>query len=163
MGGEFVCFEQPDLFKPIQSVQFDIADRYDSNSFQVIAVLVLISLGSASPVEGNGVLWFIALSSLVISTTATILLMFNKEGMSGLNIHFADAMFPWSVIVSPFSNYAFGIIKLKEFVYSSILALLCGIGLWISFGYATNVSPAHHSAGYVFAGVNIFFYKKSIN
>lgn len=115
---------QPDLFKPIQSI---------------LAVLILISLGSASPVDGSGVLWFIGVVSLTVSTTSTILLMFNKEGLAGRNVHLANGILPWSVI---------------EFVYSAILTLLAGIGFWISFGYASHVPPMDgHSAGYVFAGI----------
>jgi len=34
------------------------------------------------------------------------------------------------------------------------LTLLCGIGFWIAFGYASHVPPlTGHSAGYIFAGV----------
>jgi hypothetical protein len=64
-----------------------------------LAVLILIALGSTTAVDGSGILWFIGICSLVISTMSTILLMFNKEGMTATNIHFLDGIIPWGVIV----------------------------------------------------------------
>uniref|UniRef100_A0A914KP58 MARVEL domain-containing protein n=2 Tax=Meloidogyne TaxID=189290 RepID=A0A914KP58_MELIC len=122
---EIICLEQPDLFKPIQSI---------------LAVLTLISLGSSTHVDGSGVLWFVAICSVTASTVATILLMFNRNGLNEYNIKLNNGNdIPWSII---------------EFVYSVILTLLCGISFWISFGYATHVVPVlGHSAGYIFAGL----------
>lgn len=129
---EIICFQQPDLFKPVQSI---------------IAVLILISIGSTTPVDGSGVLWFIGILSLIVSTTATVVLMSNKDGLNGHVIQLCGENIPWSII---------------EFIYSCILTLLCAIGFWIAFGYASHVPaidishfPATpgHSAGYIFAGV----------
>uniref|UniRef100_A0A914HEP2 MARVEL domain-containing protein n=1 Tax=Globodera rostochiensis TaxID=31243 RepID=A0A914HEP2_GLORO len=118
---EFLA-QQPDLFKPIQSIN---------------AVLILICLGSSSVVPGVGVLWFVGLCSLFVSTTATVLFMLNSDkGLSGVTI--SGAFIPWGVI---------------EFVYSSILTLLCGVGFWLAFGFASHVSADGHSAGYIFTGI----------
>ena len=40
-----------------------------------------------------------------------------------------------------------------EFIYSSILTILCGISFWLAFGYASHVPPGGHSSGYVFTGI----------
>ncbi|KAF7637950.1 MARVEL domain-containing protein [Meloidogyne graminicola] len=122
---EIICIEQPDLFKPIQSM---------------LAVLTLISLGSSTQVDGIGVLWFISICSVIASSVATILLMFNRNGLFEYNIKLnnGNTIIPWNII---------------EFIYSIILALLCGISFWISFGYSTHVHIGGHSIGYIFAGI----------
>ncbi|KAL3090064.1 hypothetical protein niasHS_006516 [Heterodera schachtii] len=119
---ELFLAQQPDLFKPIQSIN---------------AVLILICLGSSTAVPGIGVLWFIGLCSLIVSVTATVIFLLNREnGLSGVTI--SGAFLPWGVI---------------EFVYSSVLTLLCGVGFWLAFGFASHVPDNGHSAGYIFAGI----------
>uniref|UniRef100_A0A183BTE3 MARVEL domain-containing protein n=1 Tax=Globodera pallida TaxID=36090 RepID=A0A183BTE3_GLOPA len=93
---EFLA-QQPDLFKPIQSIN---------------AVLILICLGSSSVVPGVGVLWFVGLLTKDCPGSPS-----------------------------------------PEFVYSSILTLLCGVGFWLAFGFASHVPPDGHSAGYIFTGI----------
>jgi len=118
---EIVCFKYPHLFKPIQSVN---------------AILLLISLGSADSVDGSGVLWFITLISLMISTVATVLFMLDKN--EPILISLTGGLITWNV---------------AEFVYSTILTVLCAISIWLSFGYSGHVPEKGHSMGYVFAGM----------
>jgi len=118
---EIACIRYPHLFKPLQSVN---------------AILLLISLGSADSVDGSGVLWFITLISLIISTVATVLFMLDKN--EPILITLSGGLITWSVC---------------EFVYSTVLTVLCAISIWLSFGYSGHVPEGGHSRGYVFAGL----------
>ncbi|KAI6195756.1 hypothetical protein M3Y94_01025000 [Aphelenchoides besseyi] len=118
---DIVCIRYPHLFKPIQAVT---------------SILLLISLGSASAVDGSGVLWFIALTSMFISVIATVLFLLDKN--EPVLVSITGGLITWSV---------------AEFVYSTVLTVLCGISVWLAFGYAGHVGPEGHSNGYVFAGI----------
>ncbi|KAI6174724.1 Protein CBR-DRR-1 [Aphelenchoides bicaudatus] len=120
-----ICIKYPHLFKPMQSLN---------------AVLLLISLGTASAVDGGGVLWFITLVSLFISVVATVLFMLDKNEpvLVGSWVGLSGGLITWNV---------------AEFVYSTILTVLCAISIWLSFGYAGHVQPGGHSNGYIFAGI----------
>jgi len=103
---------------------------------QVNAVLLLIALGSATPVDGSGVLWFITLTSLLISTVATVLFMLDKN--EPMLVSLSGGLITWNV---------------AEFVYSVILTVLCAISIWLSFVDEGNVPAGGHSNGYIFAGI----------
>uniref|UniRef100_A0A915PC77 Uncharacterized protein n=1 Tax=Meloidogyne floridensis TaxID=298350 RepID=A0A915PC77_9BILA len=76
---------------------------------KILAVLTLISLGSSTHVDGSGVLWFVAICSVTASTVATILLMFNRNGLNEYNIKLNNGNdIPWSVIVNNFYCFLFG-------------------------------------------------------
>ncbi|KAI6240536.1 MARVEL domain-containing protein [Aphelenchoides fujianensis] len=107
-----------------------------TSRLQVTAILLLICLGAATPVDGSGVLWFIALTSMFISVVATVLFMLDKN--EPVLVSITGGLITWNV---------------AEFVYSTILTVLCAISVWLSFGYAGHVPDGGHSNGYVFAGI----------
>uniref|UniRef100_A0AC35G549 Uncharacterized protein n=1 Tax=Panagrolaimus sp. PS1159 TaxID=55785 RepID=A0AC35G549_9BILA len=43
--------------------------------------------------------------------------------------------------------------NLVEFVYSTILGILCLLGSWLSFSYAGHVPSGQSGTGYIFAGL----------
>lgn len=63
----------------------------------------------------------------------------------------ARGLLSWNIIVS-YENL-FYLFLFQEFIYSSILTILCAISFWLAFGYASHVPPSGHSAGYMFTGV----------
>uniref|UniRef100_A0A915DFH7 MARVEL domain-containing protein n=1 Tax=Ditylenchus dipsaci TaxID=166011 RepID=A0A915DFH7_9BILA len=118
---KWICVQYPHLFKPVQSVN---------------AVILLICLGTASSVDGSGVLWFVTFLSLIISTLATVVFMLDKNEPIVFTV--SGGTLSWNIV---------------EFVYSSILSILCAISFWLAFGYASHVPKDGHSAGYVFTGM----------
>ncbi|CAD5214038.1 unnamed protein product [Bursaphelenchus xylophilus] len=117
---DVICIRYPHLFKPTQTA---------------IAVLLLIAIGSSTPVDGSGVLWFVALSCLLISTTATVLFMLDQT----------------DTVMQSLSGGLVGF-SVVEFVYSAVLTALCGVSVWLSFGYSSHVPEGGHSTGYIFCG-----------
>uniref|UniRef100_A0AC34FT74 MARVEL domain-containing protein n=1 Tax=Panagrolaimus sp. ES5 TaxID=591445 RepID=A0AC34FT74_9BILA len=101
----------------------------------ITAALILISLGSTTSVSGGGVLWFIGLFSLIVSVTATVLFLLDK---SDVIQSISGGQISWNLV---------------EFVYSSILGILCLLGAWLSFSYAGHVPTGESGMGYVFAGL----------
>jgi len=127
---DYFCIRYPHVFKPMQAVN---------------AVILLICLGAATPVDGGGVLWFVSLTSLIISTLATVIFMMDKN--EPVVITLTGGLLSWNII---------------EFIYSSVLTILCGISFWLAFGYASHVPSDGHPSGYVlfglFAVVQTVFY-----
>ncbi|CAD5209016.1 unnamed protein product [Bursaphelenchus okinawaensis] len=117
---DIVCIRYPHLFKPTQTA---------------LAVLLLIAIGSATPVDGSGVLWFVTLTCLFVSTTATVLFMLDQTETLIQNL--SGGLIGYSVV---------------EFVYSAVLTALCGVSVWLSFGYSSHVPEGGHSTGYIFTG-----------
>ncbi|KAI1712432.1 CBR-DRR-1 protein [Ditylenchus destructor] len=118
---KLICIRYPHLFKPLQSVN---------------AVILLIFLGSTTAVDGSGVLWFVTMVSLFVSTVATVIFMVDKN--DPLILSMSNGILSWNIV---------------EFIYSSILTILCAISFWLAFAYANHVPPEGHSTGYIFAGI----------
>ena len=89
--------------------------------------------------SGGGVLWFIALFSLIISVTATVLFLLDKSDVVS---SFTGGQISWNLV---------------EFTYSSILAIVSLLGAWLAFSYAGHVAAEDSSTGYVFAGLFLIF------
>uniref|UniRef100_A0A915AMG4 MARVEL domain-containing protein n=3 Tax=Parascaris univalens TaxID=6257 RepID=A0A915AMG4_PARUN len=75
----------PHIFKPLQSMN---------------AVTLTICLGSASSVPGNGIVWFIVISSLVVSVFATVIFALDVQDHFMTSI--STASIPWDLFVSSF-------------------------------------------------------------
>ncbi|KAH7724697.1 Protein DRR-1 [Aphelenchoides avenae] len=121
-----ICFKYPHLFKPVQVVN---------------AVILMICIGSATAIHGSGVLWFVVLTSLVISVVATVLFMLDKS--EPVLVTLTGGVITWTVV---------------EFVYSVILSILSSICVWLSFAYARLIPKNEYAAGYAFAGVFLIFH-----
>ncbi|TMS34297.1 hypothetical protein L596_001923 [Steinernema carpocapsae] len=116
-----VFLQLPHIFKPLQSLN---------------AVIIVICLGSAAATAGNGVVWFVVVSSLIISVFATVLFAL-KIHDSVLQSLTAGSL-PW---------------ELLEMIYSFVMAVLCGLSMWLSFGYVGHVQGDDPYGGYVAAGL----------
>lgn len=57
----------------------------------------MICLGSATTIDGGGVLWFITLLSLVVSTVGTVIFMMDKNDSIIASV--TGGIFPWNVFV----------------------------------------------------------------
>uniref|UniRef100_A0A1I7YM85 MARVEL domain-containing protein n=1 Tax=Steinernema glaseri TaxID=37863 RepID=A0A1I7YM85_9BILA len=118
---ENVFFQLPHVFKPLQSLN---------------AVILVICLGSATGVSGNGVVWFVVVASLIISVFATVLF--------ALKIHdsvlhsLTGGSLPW---------------ELLEMIYSFVLSVLNALSMWLAFGFVGRVHEGDYYGGYVAAGI----------
>lgn len=72
----------PHMFKVIQLIN---------------AVILLMCLSSASSIDGNGVLWFVATLSLLVSITATILFAMDQHNQMAFTI--SNGVITWNIIV----------------------------------------------------------------
>uniref|UniRef100_A0A914E5S9 MARVEL domain-containing protein n=1 Tax=Acrobeloides nanus TaxID=290746 RepID=A0A914E5S9_9BILA len=109
----------------------------------VNAIILLICLGTADSVEGSGVLWFITLLSLFVSAVATVLFLLDKNEPILYTI--TGGAVSWNVV---------------EFVYSTVLAVLCFLSTWLSFTEPGRVKDGGSYLGYTFAA--IFFFLQTI-
>ncbi|CAJ0605333.1 unnamed protein product [Cylicocyclus nassatus] len=114
-----VFLKIPHIFKPFQALN---------------AIILAICVGSTAGDE-NGVLWFVILTSLLISIAATILLALGLQ--DSLMDSLTNSSVTWNVV---------------EMVYSFVYAVLSIICVWLSFGYA-NRHLGGTSAGYIAAGL----------
>jgi len=97
-------------------------------------LLLLICLASTSATSGSGFLWFVLLISLLISASALVLFLLDAN--EALMETVAQGSLPWPVF---------------EMAYSSVLALLSIVAIWLSFRSATHTDI--HSTGYVAAAL----------
>ncbi|EYC36587.1 hypothetical protein Y032_0879g2823, partial [Ancylostoma ceylanicum] len=98
------------------------------------AIILAVCVGSTAGSE-NGVLWFVVITSLLISIAATIIFAL------GLQDNIMDSLTNGSV--------AWNVVEL---VYSFVFAILSVICVWLSFGFA-NRHLGGTSAGYIAAGL----------
>ncbi|PIO60392.1 hypothetical protein TELCIR_18110, partial [Teladorsagia circumcincta] len=97
------------------------------------AIILAICVGSTAGSE-NGVLWFVIITSMMISIAATVLLALGLQ--DSIMDSISNGSVPWNVV---------------ELVYSFIFAILSVICVWLSFGFA-NRHLGGTSAGYIAAG-----------
>ncbi|KAK0394875.1 hypothetical protein QR680_000981 [Steinernema hermaphroditum] len=118
-----VFLQLPHIFKPLQSLN---------------SVILVICLGSATAVAGNGVVWFIVVSSLIISVFATVL--FALKLHDSVLYSLTAGSLPW---------------ELLEMIYSFVLGILCALSMWLTFGFVGHVSEQEggYYGGYVAGGI----------
>uniref|UniRef100_A0A0M3HQA2 MARVEL domain-containing protein n=1 Tax=Ascaris lumbricoides TaxID=6252 RepID=A0A0M3HQA2_ASCLU len=116
--GTFLRF--PHIFKPLQSMN---------------AVVLTICLGSASSVPGNGIVWFIVISSLVVSVFATVIFALDVQDQFMTSI--SNASIPWDLF---------------ELIYSFVFSILSAVSVWLCFSYIKLVPDNGRFGGYVAAG-----------
>ncbi|VDM58742.1 unnamed protein product [Angiostrongylus costaricensis] len=114
-----VFLRVPNIYKPLQTVN---------------AVILAICVGSTAGSE-NGILWFIVITSMLISFTATFIFAIGVQDTIMDSI--SNGSIPWSLV---------------ELVYSFVLAVLSMISVWLSFGFA-NRHLGGTSAGYIATGL----------
>ncbi|KAK6031589.1 hypothetical protein OSTOST_02257 [Ostertagia ostertagi] len=114
-----VFLKMPHIFKPLQVLN---------------AIILAICVGSTAGSE-NGVLWFVIITSMLISIAATVLLALGLQ--DSIMDSISNGSVPWNVV---------------ELVYSFIFAILSVICVWLSFGFA-NRHLGGTSAGYIAAGL----------
>lgn len=74
-------------------------------------MVLTICLGSASSVPGNGIVWFIVISSLVVSVFATVIFALDVQDQFMTSI--SNASIPWDLFVSSFSKISASLPKIK--------------------------------------------------
>ncbi|VDL73645.1 unnamed protein product [Nippostrongylus brasiliensis] len=114
-----VFLKLPHIFKPLQTLN---------------AIILAISVGSTAGSE-NGVLWFVIITSMLVSIAATIILALGIQ--DSMMESLSNGSIPWNVV---------------ELVYSFIFAILSVICVWLSFGFA-NRHLGGTSAGYIASGL----------
>lgn len=114
-----VFLKMPHIFKPLQVLN---------------AIILAICVGSTAGSE-NGVLWFVIITSMMISITATVLMALGAQDTLMDNI--SNGSVPWNIV---------------ELVYSFVFAVLSVICVWLSFGFA-NRHLGGTSAGYIATGL----------
>ncbi|KHJ83694.1 hypothetical protein OESDEN_16605 [Oesophagostomum dentatum] len=102
--------------------------------FQINGIILAICVGSTAG-EENGVLWFVVITSLLVSIAATVIFALGKQDSIMENL--TNSSVSWSVV---------------ELVYSFVFAVLSVICVWLSFGFA-NRHLGGTSAGYIAAGL----------
>ncbi|XGW08968.1 hypothetical protein V3C99_011352 [Haemonchus contortus] len=114
-----VFLKLPHIFKPLQVLN---------------AIILAICVGSTAGSE-NGVLWFVIVTSMIISIVATVLLALGLQ--DSLMESITNGSVPWNIV---------------ELTYSFIFAVLSVICVWLSFGFA-NRHLGGTSAGYIASGL----------
>ncbi|KAK6739305.1 hypothetical protein RB195_021008 [Necator americanus] len=114
-----IFLKMPHIFKPLQTLN---------------AIILAICVGSTSGTE-NGVLWFIIITSLLISASATVIFAL------GLQDSIMDSLTNGSIAWN-----------LVELIYSFVFAVLSVVSVWLSFGFA-NGHLGGTSAGYIATGL----------
>ncbi|KAK5980285.1 MARVEL domain-containing protein [Trichostrongylus colubriformis] len=114
-----VFLKIPHIFKPLQVLN---------------AIILAICVGSTAGSE-NGVLWFVIITSMLISIAATVLFALGIQ--DSMMDSLTNSRVPWNIV---------------ELVYSFIFAILSVICVWLSFGFA-NRHLGGTSAGYIAAGL----------
>lgn len=62
------------------------------------AVVLLICLSGTTPIEGDGILWFVAMFSLIVSTAATVL--YSRDQHEQIAAFMTDKFISWILIVN---------------------------------------------------------------
>ncbi|PAV89198.1 hypothetical protein WR25_06186 [Diploscapter pachys] len=127
MPFELNSFEQPDnvflkmphFFKPLQALN---------------AVILAICVGSTAGAD-NGILWFVIITSLLISAAVTVVFAMGIQDQLMESI--TNGSVQWNFV---------------ELIYSFIFAVLSLISMWVSFSQA-NRSLYSTSAGYIASGL----------
>ncbi|VDK44694.1 unnamed protein product [Anisakis simplex] len=118
--GSDTFFSFPHVFKLLQSVN---------------AIILIICIGLAEPVPSNGVVWFIIISSLTVSVTATII------SVLGVQDQFLSSLcnngITWEIL---------------ELIYSFVFTILSAVSVWLCFSFIQLVVKGP-SGGYVAGGV----------
>ncbi|CAI4232251.1 unnamed protein product [Auanema sp. JU1783] len=118
-SSENIFLKLPHIFKPLQTLN---------------AIILAICVGSTAGSE-NGILWFIIISSLLVSAAATVIFAMNQQ--DNITESLTNGTVTWNIL---------------ELAYSFILTVLCVISIWLSFGFA-NRHLGGTSAGYIASGL----------